>query len=130
MLAPAAMLLHRIYHGTVKWSRLKRVASVGSPMKNGNRTQPDSGMLARFGMIHPRPSSLDGCKVELIADEAFRLSANTAVATLNGGAQGGSMGLDFWDCFIIILVVNLLTDLICAWTSVFGLTGLRMTTFR
>ena len=40
------------------------------------------------------------------------------------------MGLSFWDCFIVILVVNLVTDLIPAWTSVFGLTGLRMTTFR
>lgn len=39
------------------------------------------------------------------------------------------MGLSFWDSFIIILVVNLVTDLLPAWTAAFGLTGLRMTTF-
>jgi purine-cytosine permease-like protein len=38
------------------------------------------------------------------------------------------MGLSFWDCFII-LVVNLASCLLPAWTATFGLTGLRMTTF-
>lgn len=52
-----------------------------------------------------------------------------AVATLNVGTTGGAMGLAFWDCFAIIVVVNLLACLIPAWTAGFGLTGLRMTTF-
>jgi hypothetical protein len=39
------------------------------------------------------------------------------------------MGLRFWDSFIVILVVNLISDLLPAWTAAFGLTGLRMTTF-
>lgn len=51
-----------------------------------------------------------------------------AVATLNIGSLGGALGLSFWDCFIIILVVNITSDLLPAWTAVFGLTGLRMTT--
>ncbi|CAG8137441.1 unnamed protein product [Penicillium salamii] len=59
----------------------------------------------------------------------FWFSANMAVATLNIGSLGGSLGLSFWDCFIIILVVNITSDLLPAWTAVFGLTGLRMTTF-
>lgn len=58
-----------------------------------------------------------------------RLSANMAIATLNTGSVGVSMGLSFWDCFIVILVVNLFSDLLPAWTAAFGLTGLRMTTF-
>lgn len=52
-----------------------------------------------------------------------------AVATLNIGSLGGSLGLGFWDCFIIILIVNLASDLLPAWTATVGLTGLRMTTF-
>ena len=52
-----------------------------------------------------------------------------AVATLNVGTIGGAMGLSFWDCFAIIVVVNLLACLIPAWTAGFGLSGLRMTTF-
>jgi anti-sigma-K factor RskA len=59
----------------------------------------------------------------------FWLSANMAVATLNVGAIGCSMGLSFWDSFAIILVVNLVSCLIPAWTAGFGLSGLRMTTF-
>ncbi|KAL4894719.1 permease for cytosine/purines, uracil, thiamine, allantoin-domain-containing protein [Aspergillus ambiguus] len=59
----------------------------------------------------------------------FWLSANMAVATLNTGTLGGAMGLSFWDSFIVILIVNLLSDLLPAWTAAFGLTGLRMTTF-
>ncbi|KAJ5674699.1 uncharacterized protein N7477_004633, partial [Penicillium maclennaniae] len=60
----------------------------------------------------------------------FWFSANMAVATLNiGSLGGGSLGLGFWDCFIIILIVNLLSDLLSAWTAIVGLTGLRMTTF-
>ncbi|KAE8404974.1 permease for cytosine/purines, uracil, thiamine, allantoin-domain-containing protein [Aspergillus pseudonomiae] len=59
----------------------------------------------------------------------FWLSANMAVATLTTGALGGPMGLKFWDSFIVILVVNLISDLLPAWTAAFGLTGLRMTTF-
>ena len=39
------------------------------------------------------------------------------------------MGLAFWDCFAIIMVVNLFACLLPAWTATFGLTGLRMTTF-
>jgi purine-cytosine permease-like protein len=58
-----------------------------------------------------------------------RMSANMAVATLSTGMDGGSMGLAFWDCFAIIIVVNLLSCLLPAWTASFGLTGLRMTTF-
>lgn len=52
-----------------------------------------------------------------------------AVATLTTGALGGPMGLKFWDSFVVILVVNLVSDLLPAWTAAFGLTGLRMTTF-
>lgn len=52
-----------------------------------------------------------------------------AVATLSTGMVGGSMGLAFWDCFAIILVINLASCLLPAWTASFGLTGLRMTTF-
>lgn len=59
----------------------------------------------------------------------FWLSANMAVATLSTGMVGGSMGLSFWDCFAIILVVNTLSCLLPAYTAAFGLTGLRMTTF-
>ncbi|KAJ5053272.1 hypothetical protein NUH16_010342 [Penicillium rubens] len=59
----------------------------------------------------------------------FWFSANMAVATLNIGSLGGSLGLPFWDCFIVILIVNITSNLLPAWTSVFGLTGLRMTTF-
>ena len=63
------------------------------------------------------------------ADKSIRLSANTAVATLSTGMVGGSMGLAFWDCFAIILVINLFSCLLPAWTASFGLSGLRMTTF-
>ncbi|KAF2806963.1 purine-cytosine permease FCY2 [Mytilinidion resinicola] len=59
----------------------------------------------------------------------FWLSANMAVATLSTGMVGGSMGLAFWDCFAIIVVVNLLSCLLPAWTASLGLSGLRMTTF-
>lgn len=52
-----------------------------------------------------------------------------AVATLNIGSLGGSLGLGFWECFIVILVVNVTSDLLPAWTATAGLTGLRMTTF-
>ena len=52
-----------------------------------------------------------------------------AVATLNTGVLGGSLGLSFWDSFIVILIVNLFSDLLPAWTAAFGVTGLRMTTF-
>lgn len=52
-----------------------------------------------------------------------------AVATLSTGMVGPSMGLDFWDSFAIILVVNILSCMLPAWTATFGLTGLRMTTF-
>jgi hypothetical protein len=73
-----------------------------------------------------------------------------AVATLNTGMVGGSMGLAFWDCFAIskyireihpselltnltllslVMVVNVFACLLPAWTATFGLTGLRMTTF-
>ncbi|KAF2791828.1 hypothetical protein K505DRAFT_248050 [Melanomma pulvis-pyrius CBS 109.77] len=57
------------------------------------------------------------------------LSANMAVATLNTGMVGGAMGLSFWDCFAIIIVINVAACLLPAWTATFGLTGLRMTTF-
>ncbi|KAN0105979.1 Permease for cytosine/purines, uracil, thiamine, allantoin domain containing protein [Hyaloscypha variabilis] len=59
----------------------------------------------------------------------FWLSANMAIATLSTGMVGGSMALAFWDCFAIILVVNIASCLLPAWTASFGLTGLRMTTF-
>ncbi|KAJ5757421.1 uncharacterized protein N7511_006115 [Penicillium nucicola] len=59
----------------------------------------------------------------------FWFSANMAVATLNIGSLGGSLGLSFWDSFVVILVVNIVSDFLPAWTAVFGLTGLRMTTF-
>ncbi|CAG8896607.1 unnamed protein product [Penicillium egyptiacum] len=59
----------------------------------------------------------------------FWFSANMAVATLNIGSLGGSLGVPFWDCVIVILIVNITSNLLPAWTSVFGLTGLRMTTF-
>ncbi|KIW27998.1 uncharacterized protein PV07_07690 [Cladophialophora immunda] len=59
----------------------------------------------------------------------FWLSANMAVATLNVGSVGGSLGLSFWDCFAIIVVVNVFSCMIPAWTAGFGLTGLRMTSF-
>ena len=52
-----------------------------------------------------------------------------AVATLSTGMVGGSMGISFWDCFAIIVVVNVVSCLLPAWTASFGLTGLRMTTF-
>jgi purine-cytosine permease-like protein len=52
-----------------------------------------------------------------------------AVATLNTGIVCGSLDLAFWDCFAIILLVNLTACLLPAWTATFGLTGLRMTTF-
>lgn len=58
-----------------------------------------------------------------------RFSANMAIATLNIGSLGGSFGLGFWDCFIVIIVVNLFSDILPAWTATAGLTGLRMTTF-
>jgi purine-cytosine permease-like protein len=57
------------------------------------------------------------------------MSANMAVATLNTGMVGGEIGLAFWDCFAIIIVVNVMACLLPAWTATFGLTGLRMTTF-
>ncbi|KAH6723538.1 hypothetical protein BKA61DRAFT_626584 [Leptodontidium sp. MPI-SDFR-AT-0119] len=52
-----------------------------------------------------------------------------AVATLSTGMVGGALGLAFWDSFAIIVVVNLISCLLPAWTESFGLTGLRMTTF-
>ncbi|PVH82884.1 hypothetical protein DL98DRAFT_487473 [Cadophora sp. DSE1049] len=52
-----------------------------------------------------------------------------AVATLSTGMVGGALGLAFWDSFSIIVVVNLISCLLPAWTASFGLTGLRMTTF-
>ncbi|KAJ5533493.1 hypothetical protein N7494_010045 [Penicillium frequentans] len=78
-----------------------------SLMRRERRRQPSSGMLLHSG----------------------RFSANMAIATLNIGSLGGSMGLAFWDCFIVIVVVNLFSDLLPAWTATAGLTGLRMTTF-
>jgi hypothetical protein len=57
------------------------------------------------------------------------MSANTAVATLSTGMVGGSMGISFWDCFAIILVVNVASCLLPGWIASFGLTGLWMTTF-
>ncbi|KAL1644548.1 hypothetical protein SLS61_008713 [Didymella pomorum] len=64
-------------------------------------------------------------------EKAFKpsMSANFAVATLNTGMVGGSMGLSFWHCFAIITSVNVFSCLLPAWTATFGLTGLRMTTF-
>ncbi|KAI7264461.1 cytosine-purine permease [Hortaea werneckii] len=59
----------------------------------------------------------------------FWLSANMAVATLSTGMVGPSMGLAFWDSFAIIVIINLLSCLVPAFTATFGLTGLRMTTF-
>ncbi|KAI7365410.1 cytosine-purine permease [Hortaea werneckii] len=59
----------------------------------------------------------------------FWLSANMAVATLSTGMVGPSMGLAFWDSFAIIIIINLLSCLVPAFTATFGLTGLRMTTF-
>ena len=52
-----------------------------------------------------------------------------AVATFSTGVVGGSMGLSCWDCFAVILVVNIVSCLLPAWTVSFGLTALRMTTF-
>ena len=72
-------------------------------------------------MYHPGES--------LCSYTAQRFSANMAVATLNIGSLGGSLGLGFWECFIVILVVNVTSDLLPAWTATAGLTGLRMTTF-
>ena len=68
----------------------------------------------------PKPSNMS---------DKNRLSANMAVATLNVGSIGGAMGLSFWDCFAIIVVVNIVSCMIPAWTAGFGLTGLRMTSF-
>ncbi|KAL3465571.1 permease for cytosine/purines, uracil, thiamine, allantoin-domain-containing protein [Aspergillus heterothallicus] len=59
----------------------------------------------------------------------FWLSANMAVATLNVGSLGGVLGLPFWDSFAVILTINIVSNLLPAWTAAFGLTGLRMTTF-
>ncbi|KAL2815612.1 permease for cytosine/purines, uracil, thiamine, allantoin-domain-containing protein [Aspergillus cavernicola] len=59
----------------------------------------------------------------------FWLSANMAVATLNVGSLGGALGLPFWDSFAVILAINVVSNLLPAWTAAFGLTGLRMTTF-
>ncbi|KAL3474625.1 permease for cytosine/purines, uracil, thiamine, allantoin-domain-containing protein [Aspergillus californicus] len=59
----------------------------------------------------------------------FWLSANMAVATLNVGSLGGSLGLPFWDSFAVILTINIVSNMLPAWTAAFGLTGLRMTTF-
>jgi purine-cytosine permease-like protein len=52
-----------------------------------------------------------------------------AVATLNVGSLGGVLGLPFWDSFAVILTINVVSNLLPAWTAAFGLTGLRMTTF-
>lgn len=52
-----------------------------------------------------------------------------AVATLSTGMVGGSMGLSFWDAFAVIVVVNVFSCMLPAWSACFGLTGLRMTTF-
>ena len=57
------------------------------------------------------------------------MSANMAIATLNTGIVSGSMGLSFWHCFAIIVLVNCTACTAPAWTATFGLTGLRMTTF-
>lgn len=42
---------------------------------------------------------------------------------------GPELGLNFWDSFAIIIIVNLFICVIPAWTATWGLTGLRMTTF-
>ncbi|KAF2442061.1 hypothetical protein P171DRAFT_364624 [Karstenula rhodostoma CBS 690.94] len=89
-----------------------------------------------------RNSSIETGGIERVTDEerakntskvwhacTFWLSANMAVATLNTGIVCGSLGLAFWDCFAIILLVNLTACMLPAWTATFGLTGLRMTTF-
>ena len=67
--------------------------------------------------------------MHLLKTTINRFSANMAVATLNIGALGGSYGLGFWESFIVILLVNLIGDILPAWTATFGLSGLRMTTF-
>lgn len=80
------------------------------------------GMHAPFGMKWD--AQLDRHELTVT-----RLSANMAVATLSTGMVGGALGLAFWDSFAIIVVVNLISCLLPAWTASFGLTGLRMTTF-
>ena len=52
-----------------------------------------------------------------------------AVATVSTGMVGPSMGLDFRSSAAIIVIINVFTCLLPAWTATFGLTGLRMTTF-
>lgn len=52
-----------------------------------------------------------------------------AVATLSTGMVGPHVGLSFWDSFAVIVATNFLACMLPAWTSCFGLTGLRMTTF-
>lgn len=59
----------------------------------------------------------------------FWFSANFSVATLSVGMVGPLFGLNFWNSFAIIMIVNPLTILLPAWTATFGLTGLRMLTF-
>ena len=102
----------------------RRVGSRGLQTKKDSISQAKSGIPALFGMflsisIHPL--------IDLTS--FYRLSANMAVATLNVGTIGGAIGLSFWDSFAIIVIVNLVSCLIPAWTAGFGLSGLRMTTF-
>jgi hypothetical protein len=100
----------------------KHLALSESQMRSGSKTLPKSGTPAHSGTYQLLDRFLQ------LAD-IFRLSANSAVATLNVGTVGGSLGLSFWDAFAIILVVNLVSCLIPAWTAGFGMSGLRMTTF-
>ncbi|KAJ5166417.1 uncharacterized protein N7482_005198 [Penicillium canariense] len=112
------------------------------PAELSDKTQCDLTHDKRSHPWFPRCLSIEEGGIERVTDEerqqnttkfwnaaTFWFSANMAVATLNIGSLGGSLGLGFWDCFIVILVVNLTSDLLPAWTATFGLTGLRMTTF-
>jgi hypothetical protein len=95
-----------------------------SRKRSANKIRPRSGMPVHFGKFRRHFHSTDHANFT-----EYRLSANMAVATLNVGTLGPSVGLSFWHSFAIILLVNIFSCLLPAWTASFGLTGLRMTSF-
>ncbi|KAJ5896023.1 Permease cytosine/purine uracil thiamine allantoin [Penicillium subrubescens] len=113
-----------------------------SSTESPNKVQSDINPTKDTKSWFPRRLSIEEGGIERVTDEerhqnttkfwnatTFWFSANMAVATLNIGSLGGALGLAFWDSFLVILLVNLASDLLPAWTATFGLTGLRMTTF-
>ncbi|KAL4797602.1 hypothetical protein BDV19DRAFT_397582 [Aspergillus venezuelensis] len=112
-------------------------SSVDKESRGVSAFEPDDQLQAESWVQSKLRIELKG--IERVTDEerqhnttkfwhACTFCENMAVATLNIGSLGGALGLLFWDCFAVILVINVVSNLLPAWTAALGLTGLRITT--